>query len=120
MDLLDRSLIIRTTNYTVKEMITIISIRAVTEGIELQDDALAEIGIIGARTSLRYCIQLLAPARILAETYGRKVIQYPCNLMGWCLHRQSQRYKGSGRALLRLQTVRQVAHREQGQVLGME
>ena len=75
VDLLDRSLIIRTTNYTVKEMITIISIRAVTEGIELQDDALAEIGIIGARTSLRYCIQLLAPARILAETYGRKVIQ---------------------------------------------
>ena len=90
VDLLDRSLIIRTTNYTVKEMITIISIRAVTEGIELQDDALAEIGIIGARTSLRYCIQLLAPARILAETYGRKVIQYPCNAMGWCLHRQSQ------------------------------
>ena len=69
VDLLDRSLIIRTVNYSVKEMITIISIRALTEGIELQDEALAELGAIGT--------QLLAPARILAETYGRKVIQYP-------------------------------------------
>ena len=69
VDLLDRSLIIRTVNYSVKEMITIISIRALTEGIELQDEALAELGAI--------CTQLLAPARILAETYGRKVIQYP-------------------------------------------
>ncbi|KAK8804316.1 hypothetical protein WA171_006684 [Blastocystis sp. BT1] len=77
VDLLDRSLIIRTVNYSVKEMITIISIRALTEGIELQDEALAELGAIGTRTSLRYCTQLLAPARILAETYGRKVIQYP-------------------------------------------
>ena len=67
VDLLDRSLIIRTVNYSVKEMITIISIRALTEGIELQDEALAELGAIGTR----------APARILAETYGRKVIQYP-------------------------------------------
>ena len=77
VDLLDRSLIIRTSNYSVKEMITILSIRALTEGIELQDDALAELGSIGSRTSLRYATQLLAPARILADTYGRKVIQYP-------------------------------------------
>ncbi|KAK8830434.1 hypothetical protein WA577_006116, partial [Blastocystis sp. JDR] len=75
VDLLDRSLIIRTVNYSIKEIITILSIRAVTEGVELQDEALAELGTIGARTSLRYCEQLLAPARILAETYGRKVIQ---------------------------------------------
>ena len=77
VDLLDRSLIIRTVNYSIKEIISILSIRAVTEGVELQDEALAELGTIGARTSLRYCEQLLAPARILAETYGRKVIQYP-------------------------------------------
>ena len=77
MDLLDRALIIRTVNYSVKEIITILSIRAVTEGVELQDEALVELGTIGARTSLRYCEQLLAAARILAETYGRKVIQYP-------------------------------------------
>lgn len=76
-DLLDRSLIIRTVNYSVKEMITILSIRAVTEGIELQDEALAELGIIAARTSLRYATQLLTPAKIIAESNERKVIQYP-------------------------------------------
>jgi RuvB-like protein 1 (pontin 52) len=48
-----------------------------TEGIELQEEALSELGMIGARTSLRYCEQLLVPARILAESYGRKAIQYP-------------------------------------------
>ena len=37
VDLLDRSLIIRTVNYSIKEIITILSIRAVTEGVELQD-----------------------------------------------------------------------------------
>ena len=42
VDLLDRSLIIRTVNYSIKEIITILSIRAVTEGVELQDEALAE------------------------------------------------------------------------------
>ena len=58
-------------------MITILSIRAVTEGIELQDEALAELGIIAARTSLRYATQLLTPAKIIAESNERKVIQYP-------------------------------------------
>ena len=33
----------------VNEMINIMSIRAVTEGIELEDDALAELGKIGAK-----------------------------------------------------------------------
>ena len=45
VDLLDRSLIIRTVNYSIKEIITILSIRAVTEGVELQDEALAELGM---------------------------------------------------------------------------
>ena len=76
-DLLDRSLIIRTVAYSMKEMITIISIRAVTEGIELSDDGLAELGTIAARTSLRYCCQLLTPANILAQTNGKKIIEYP-------------------------------------------
>lgn len=80
-DLLDRSLIIRTVPYSMKEMITILSIRAVTEGIELADDALAELGSIAARTSLRYCCQLLTPASILAQTNGKKVIEYPFWLM---------------------------------------
>ena len=54
IDLLDRLLIIKTVPYSLNEMINIMSIRAVTEGIELEDDALAELGKIGAKTSLRY------------------------------------------------------------------
>ena len=74
-------MIIRTVPYSMKEMITILSIRAVTEGIELADDALAELGSIASRTSLRYCCQLLTPASILAQTNGKKVIEYPFSLI---------------------------------------
>ena len=52
----------------------ILSIRASTEGLELQEDALAQLGEIGARTSLRYAVQLLTPSRILAATNGRDKI----------------------------------------------
>jgi RuvB-like protein 1 (pontin 52) len=34
-------------------------------------DALAALGAVGAKGSLRYAVQMLTPARILAETYGR-------------------------------------------------
>lgn len=116
VDLLDRSLIIRTVNYSIKEIITILSIRAVTEGVELQDEALAELGTIGARTSLRYCEQLLAPARILAETYGRKVIQYPLERESGALNAQGERHKGGGRSLPRLEAVGEEADGQQGKV----
>ena len=52
-------------------MISILSIRAVTESIELEEDALAELGKVGARTSLRYVVQLLTPSRIMADSQGR-------------------------------------------------
>ena len=71
IDLLDRLLIIKTIPYSLNEMINIMSIRAVTEGIELEDDALAELGKIGAKTSLRYVVQLLTPCKILADSQGR-------------------------------------------------
>ena len=71
VDLLDRMLIVRTMPYTLEEVIQIISIRAATESIQMDEDALAHIGEIGARTSLRYAVQLLTPSRILASTAGR-------------------------------------------------
>ena len=37
-------------------MINIMSIRAVTERIELEDDTLAELGKIGAKINLRYVV----------------------------------------------------------------
>ncbi|GMI53255.1 hypothetical protein ScalyP_jg6097 [Parmales sp. scaly parma] len=71
VDLLDRMLIVRTMPYTVDEMIQIMSIRAAVEGIEVDEDALAALGEIGARTSLRYSVQMLTPSRIIAQAAGR-------------------------------------------------
>eukprot|EP00735_Rhodelphis_limneticus_P010451 TRINITY_DN3195_c0_g1::TRINITY_DN3195_c0_g1_i1::g.3597::m.3597 TRINITY_DN3195_c0_g1::TRINITY_DN3195_c0_g1_i1::g.3597 ORF type:complete len:456 (+),score=121.31,sp/Q9DE26/RUVB1_XENLA/77.58/0.0,TIP49/PF06068.8/7.4e-194,AAA/PF00004.24/2.4e-07,AAA/PF00004.24/0.2,RuvB_N/PF05496.7/7.5e-06,RuvB_N/PF05496.7/2.1,AAA_16/PF13191.1/0.1,AAA_16/PF13191.1/0.081,AAA_22/PF13401.1/2.3,AAA_22/PF13401.1/0.19,AAA_5/PF07728.9/0.043,AAA_5/PF07728.9/13,Mg_chelatase/PF01078.16/0.011,Mg_chelatase/PF01078.16/69,AAA_19/PF1 len=74
IDLLDRLLIIRTLPYTLKEIIQILSVRAAVEGIEIDADALALLGEIGDRTSLRYAVQLLTPAHVLAQTNGRESI----------------------------------------------
>eukprot|EP01041_Mallomonas_annulata_P002948 gene2949-5793_t len=74
VDLLDRMLIIRTMPYSLEEMIQITSIRAEAEGIAIDADALAGMGEIGARTSLRYSIQMLTPANIISKTAGRETI----------------------------------------------
>ena len=74
VDLLDRMLIVRTMPYTVEEMIQIVGIRAQVENISLDDGARACLGEVGARTSLRYAVQMLTPARILAETTGRSQV----------------------------------------------
>mmetsp|Transcript_25236 Transcript_25236/g.55951 ORF Transcript_25236/g.55951 Transcript_25236/m.55951 type:complete len:457 (-) Transcript_25236:43-1413(-) len=74
VDLLDRMLIIRTMPYSLEEMVQIVSIRAETEGLEVEEEALAAMGEIGSRTSLRYSVQLLTPASILAKTAGRERI----------------------------------------------
>jgi len=71
VDLLDRLLIVKTVPYSINDMINILSIRAATESIDLEDEALAELGKIGARTSLRYIVQLLTPSKILAESQGK-------------------------------------------------
>ena len=75
VDLLDRMLVIRNLPYTLEEIIQITAIRATTEGLSLADEALAALGAIGARTSLRYCVQLLTPSRILAQFAGRPQIE---------------------------------------------
>merc|ERR1712216_1115057 len=74
VDLLDRLLIIRTMPYSLEEMVQILTIRAKTENIELEEEALTALSEIGSRTSLRYCVQLLTPAKILAKTMGRDEI----------------------------------------------
>jgi RuvB-like protein 1 len=74
VDLLDRMLIIRTMPYSLEEMVQILSIRAETESLEVKEDALQILGEIGARTSLRYSVQMLTPARIIAQTAGREEI----------------------------------------------
>mmetsp|Transcript_8467 Transcript_8467/g.18051 ORF Transcript_8467/g.18051 Transcript_8467/m.18051 type:complete len:456 (-) Transcript_8467:214-1581(-) len=74
VDLLDRMLIVRTLPYNSDEMVQILNLRATVEGIEVEESALRLLSDIGARTSLRYAVQMLTPARIVAETAGRTAI----------------------------------------------
>merc|ERR1712028_63391 len=83
IDVLDRMLIVPTLPYSVQEMISICQIRAKTENLNLSDDAFRLLGVIGKKTSLRYAIQLMTPANIVAETQGRSQIipedvTHPC------------------------------------------
>jgi RuvB-like protein 1 (pontin 52) len=73
-DLLDRLLIVRTMPYSIREIMQIADIRAQVEGIRLEADALVKLGEIGERTSLRFVVQLLTPAYVLAKTNDRESI----------------------------------------------
>ncbi|MEM0377843.1 MAG: RuvB-like helicase [Thermosphaera sp.] len=70
LDLLDRLLIIPTRPYTPEEIREIIKIRAEEEDVELDSNALERLVEIGSKHSLRYAVQLMEPARILAEQRG--------------------------------------------------
>merc|ERR1712139_605424 len=74
VDLLDRLIIIRTLPYSIEEITQVVSIRSQTEGLEIEEEALALLGEIGANTSLRYVVQLLTPASIMAKTENRDTI----------------------------------------------
>merc|ERR1712182_71738 len=74
VDLLDRLVIIRTMPYTVDEIVQVTGIRAQTEGLTVEEEALELLGEIGVNTSLRYVVQLLTPAMVLAKTNGREAI----------------------------------------------
>ncbi|XP_078489996.1 ruvB-like 1 [Ciona intestinalis] len=74
LDLLDRILIIKTMMYSNDEMMKILNIRAKIEGIQVSEVAMTVFGEIGSRTSLRYVVQLLTPASILARINGREAI----------------------------------------------
>ncbi len=67
LDLLDRLLIINTKPYNEKEIRKIIEIRSKAEKVELEKDALDYLTQIGTKSSLRYAIQLIAPAFELAK-----------------------------------------------------
>ncbi len=75
LDMLDRLLIIPTKPYKAEEIREILKIRAEEEDIEISDDALEELVKIGSETSLRYAVQLMEPARIIAISNGRNKIE---------------------------------------------
>jgi TBP-interacting protein len=70
--LLDRLLVITTKKYDAEDMKEIISTRARKEGIKISKDALDYLVNVGQKASLRYAIQLLAPAW---ELSGKKEIK---------------------------------------------
>ena len=72
LDLLDRMLIIRTSPYSRAEILEILRIRAKAEKIPITDEALDHLADLGAQTSLRYAVQLLAPASEIAATEKAK------------------------------------------------
>jgi len=74
LDLLDRLLIVRTKGYNKDEMKEIIQIRAKTEKIQIEDEAVQKLVDISANTSLRYALQLLTPSKILAEVDSREEV----------------------------------------------
>lgn len=58
LDLLDRLLIIKTLPYSQEEMVQIIKLRASTEGLTVDDDAVNVLGSIGTNATLRYAVQV--------------------------------------------------------------
>jgi TBP-interacting protein len=74
-DLLDRLLIITTRPYTVDEIREIIRIRADEEDVPISDEALEALTKIGLERSLRYSVQLLEPAKIIASRRGSPKVE---------------------------------------------
>uniref|UniRef100_A0A914L9Q4 RuvB-like helicase n=1 Tax=Meloidogyne incognita TaxID=6306 RepID=A0A914L9Q4_MELIC len=74
-DLIDRLLIVPTKLYSIDEISLIIQIRADAEGVQLDELALKRLCEIGMNASLRYTIQLLTPAKLLAIIGGRKIVE---------------------------------------------
>lgn len=74
MDLLDRLVIIQTNPYGIEEIEQIVKIRASTEGLQIEEDALTALSEIGLSTTLRYAAQLLTPAAQAAKVNGRTSI----------------------------------------------
>nr|CAI5835949.1 unnamed protein product [Callosobruchus analis] len=74
LDLLDRLLIIRTIPYNRSDMEQILKLRANTEGLEIDPDAITALGEIGTKATLRYAVQLLTPAHLTAKINGRNNI----------------------------------------------
>lgn len=74
LDFLDRLLIIDTHPYNKEEIKSILEIRAKEEDAELDEDALDFLADVGSETSMRYAVQLIAPAGEIASLNEREEI----------------------------------------------
>merc|ERR1712127_431383 len=67
LDLLDRTIIIPTVQYEEKELKHILKIRCEEEDCEMSEDALTVLTKVAGETSLRYAIQLISVAFLVAK-----------------------------------------------------
>ncbi|MDI6805234.1 MAG: RuvB-like domain-containing protein [Candidatus Bathyarchaeia archaeon] len=74
LDLLDRSVIIATHEYDAESIREILSIRAREEKVTIENDALERLTNIGAKSSLRYAVQLLSLSAQNAIAMKRKSV----------------------------------------------
>lgn len=74
-DLLDRLLIVRTLPYNHNEAKSIILKRSKVEGTALSEPALDQLATTAMKTSLRYALQLMSPAAVVADTDGRTTVE---------------------------------------------
>ncbi|KIK40995.1 hypothetical protein CY34DRAFT_806597 [Suillus luteus UH-Slu-Lm8-n1] len=75
VDLLDRCLIVKTDGYNREQIGKVVQLRANVEGLKLGPGVLERIAEEGERGSMRYALQLLTPASILAGLSGRNQIE---------------------------------------------
>ncbi|KAF5370875.1 hypothetical protein D9758_002104 [Tetrapyrgos nigripes] len=74
VDLLDRCMIVKTEAYNREQVSRVVQLRAHVEGLKLSPGVLERLSAEGEKSSLRYALQLLAPASILASLAGRSEI----------------------------------------------
>ena len=71
-DLLARLLIVPTHPYNAAEIKQIVNLRVGTEKLAINEAAKDKVTELGVRVSLRYALQILAPASVLAKVGGRQ------------------------------------------------
>ncbi|KIJ98254.1 hypothetical protein K443DRAFT_133513 [Laccaria amethystina LaAM-08-1] len=75
VDLLDRCMIVKTDGYTRDQIGKVVQLRATVEGLKLGEGVVDRLAVEGEKSSLRYALQLLTPASILAQLGGRTQIE---------------------------------------------
>ncbi|KAI1716524.1 oxysterol-binding protein domain-containing protein [Ditylenchus destructor] len=74
-DLLDRLLIVQTKSYSAEETTAILKVRSDAENVQLSTEANELLCSEGHKRSLRFAIQLLTPAKLLAHINGREIVE---------------------------------------------
>jgi TBP-interacting protein len=74
IDLIDRSVIIATQPYDVESVKEILRIRSIEEKIKLEKAALQKLAEVGAKSSLRYAVQLLSLAAQNAKSAKKEKV----------------------------------------------